>query len=66
MGKRSGVDKAPRGGHGFSTSEREQISTGIIIGTGVVLAVIIVWVLYWISTESIRMMLDTARAFGSF
>jgi hypothetical protein len=66
MGKQAGVDKVTRGKPGFSTGEREQISTGITIGTGVVVAVAMVWVLYWISTESIRMMLDTVRALGSF
>ncbi len=51
---------------GFTASERAQIGAGVTVVTGVLLAAGVVWVLYWISTEAIRMMLDAVRAFGTY
>ena len=59
---RDDAGKAVRSKDGFSANERRQISTAITIGT--VLAAAVVWVLYWISTESMRMLLETARSIG--
>ena len=66
MGKPDDAGKAVRTKDGFSASERRRISTAITIGTGIVLAAAAVWVLYWISTESMRMLLETARSVGIY
>ncbi len=64
MGKPDDAGKAVRSKDGFSASERRHISTAITIGTGIVLAAAVVWFRYWISTESMRMLLQTARSIG--
>ncbi len=66
MGKPDDAGKAVRSKDGFSARERRQISTAITIGTGIVLAAAVVWFLYWISTESMRMLLETARSIGIY
>ncbi len=64
MEKRDDAGKAGRSKDGFSASERRRISTAITIGT--VLAAAAVWFPYWISTESMRMLLETARSIGIY
>ncbi len=66
MGKPDDAGKAARSKDGFSASERRHISTAITIGPGIVLAAAVVWFLYWISTESMRMLLETARSIGIY
>ena len=66
MGKPDDAGKAVRSKDGFSASERRRISTAITIGTGIVPAAAVVWFPYWIGTESMRMLLETARSIGIY
>lgn len=66
MRKRADAGNGLRPKGGFSADGRRQVSTVITIGTGIVLAAGVVWFLYWISTESMRMMLETARSIGIY